>query len=213
MKTTGTIIIFAAILVASCSQSESEVASENSSGDGTTISTDTSEINSGNVVVEDELENNCTVSVDAYIADPDASGPTNVRSSPNGKVVLELIHDGEEYEEYFLSLVGSQDGWFKVEDKIDGIVNAYSIPGGLGWIHGSVIGVDTRNYGGETLDFYESADENSKVVATIKSEKHFKLKDSCGDWTQVEGSDEKGKKFVGWIKNEWLCGNPLTTCS
>jgi SH3-like domain-containing protein len=82
------------------------------------------------------------------------------------------------------------------------------IPNGEGWIHGSVIGVDTRNYGGQTLELLDSP-INGNVVGEIKEQVYgLKLKDICGRWVQV---DYKG--IVGWIDSNWLCGNPLTTCS
>jgi hypothetical protein len=155
-------------------------------------------------------ESDCTVNFRAYVDDPDASGPTNVRATPGGKIVLEL---DPEIDAYIINAVGASNGWFKVEGSVEGLSDSYSIPGGIGWIHGSVLAVDTRNYGGQILSVYNSPDENSPLVATIAGETHLRIKDSCDIWTKVEGVDGNGKAFTGWILNEWLCGNPVTTCA
>lgn len=160
-------------------------------------------------LVEDFIESDCEVNLRAYISDPDEAGPTNIRATPGGEVVLEL---GKHMDDYFLDLEATSNGWFKVTDKIGGIDVDYDIPGGVGWIHGSVIGLDTRNYGGQELKFYSEPKEEASVSGTINHELHVHLIDVCGEWAKVKGNAD-GKKIEGWIQIEWLCGNPLTNCS
>lgn len=141
-----------------------------------------------------------------YLNDPDKSG-TNIRNAPKGKVVTQLIIDDLNHD-YFLTLTEAKNGWFKIEDPVEGMESNVKIPKGEGWIHGSVISVDTRNYANQHLKLLEKPD-NGKVITTIKKEViGLRLKDICGNWTKVEY-----KKYVGWIENKWLCGNPLTNCS
>ena len=158
---------------------------------------------------ETYTESDCDINLRAYLSDPDPSGTTNIRATPGGEVIMTLSDD----EDYFLQLEGASNGWFKIYDKIGGIDVDYPIPGGVGWIQGSVIGFATRNYGGETIHFYESADENSAVVASINQETLLRPKEICGNWANVQGTDQNGKKFTGWVQTFWLCGNPLTNCS
>ncbi|MFK7799129.1 MAG: hypothetical protein AB8E82_16875, partial [Aureispira sp.] len=146
--------------------------------------------------------NNCTPStLDVYLNDPDDSG-TNIRNSPGGKVVLQLVREDADAE-FFLTLSQAQNGWFKIKNPIGSMEEDVEIPNGEGWIHGSVIAVDTRNYGAQTLELLDKP-INGNVVEVIKEQAYgLKLKDICGRWVQVEY-----KGTVGWIDSNWLCGNP-----
>lgn len=151
--------------------------------------------------------NNCTPStLDVYLDDPDDSG-TNIRNSPGGKVVLQLVRADADAE-FFLTLSQAQDGWFKIKNPIGSMEEDVEIPNGEGWIHGSVVAVDTRNYGAQSLELLDKP-INGTVVGVINEAAYsLKLKDMCGRWVQVEY-----KGTIGWLDSNWLCGNPLTTCS
>ncbi len=158
------------------------------------------------VAEEPAVVRNCgAAEFHAYLNDPDDSG-TNIRKSPGGEVVLVLVTDDLNFE-YFFTLTESQNGWFKVKSPIGGMENDFEIPGQQGWIHGSVISVDTRNYGGEKLELLDKP-EDGKIVAVIEEESGLTVKDMCGKWVLVEYNG-----ITGWIESYWLCGNPLTTCS
>jgi hypothetical protein len=145
-------------------------------------------------------------SLAAYLDDPDLSG-TNIRKSPGGAVVMQLVKD-EVNIEYFLTLTEAKNGWFRIESPVGGMENDFEIPGGEGWIHGSVIAADTRNYGGQKLEL-RSEPGGGKLVGIIDEDVGgLRLKDLCGDWALVEYAGT-----TGWIETEWLCGNPLTNCS
>ncbi|QCE43382.1 SH3 domain-containing protein [Psychroserpens sp. NJDZ02] len=151
--------------------------------------------------------NKCSSSVlRVYLNDPDKSG-TNIRKTPKGKIITKLIVD-ELNHDYFITLTESKDGWFKIKSPIYGMETDIKIPNSEGWIHGSVISVDTRNYGNQHLKLLETPN-NGKVITIIKEEViELRLKDICGDWTKIQYN-----KYVGWIENKWLCGNPLTNCN
>ena len=141
-----------------------------------------------------------------YLNDPDKSG-TNIRKTPKGDVAIKIVQKGED-DYYFISLSDVKEGWFKVGEITDIEGNTIEIKDSEGWIHGSVLGVDTRNYGNQTIELLETP-ESGKVVGTIKEPSYgLKLKDMKGEWIKVEY-----KGISGWVKREWLCGNPLTTCS
>ncbi|MTB52089.1 SH3 domain-containing protein [Lewinella sp. W8] len=152
-------------------------------------------------------KNNCGDSeLLVYVKDADTSG-TNVRKNPGGAVILTLKGE-DEGGEYMMEITEVRDGWYKVKNPIGGIEEDVDIPGGIGWIHGSVIAVDSRNYGGQTLELRD-APEGREVVGLIKEEVGgIRIKDLCGAWVKV---DYRGT--VGWIESEWLCGIPWTNCS
>jgi len=146
-----------------------------------------------------------------YLNDPDLSG-TNIRNSPNGEIVGQLFKD-EDNPEYFITILEARDGWF----RIDNVVNT---PNGLGgsfneagecWMHGSVLGIDTRNYGGEVIPVFAYPNPETEHITSISQETYgLQVTDICGEWIKIQSKD---KKIDGWVESRWLCGNPLTTCS
>lgn len=141
--------------------------------------------------------------LDVYINDDSA---TNVRKKPDGAVLLKLKQDAN----YMLTVVEVKNGWFKAENPIGGhLEDEIQLPKGEeAWMHGSVLAVDTRNYGGKDLNLLDQP-KNGKVVGVIEEESGgISLKDVCGRWVQV---DYKG--VIGWIEDVWLCGNPATNCN
>lgn len=150
-------------------------------------------------------------SLGVFIFDED--GPyTNVRNSPNGKVVDRIPVDGSA----MLGVESPKNGWWRIVDdcyeaigendfeefKLKGSTTGY-------WIHYSVIGVGTRNYGGQHLKLYSQPNTSSRVVYTIKEETTVHPVEIKGDWVKVKTADGKG---FGWIEAEWLCGNSVTNC-
>jgi SH3-like domain-containing protein len=118
---------------------------------------------------------------------------------------MKIVQKGED-DEYLMYLSEAKKGWFKVE-KISGMEGDVAIKGSEAWVHGSVLGVGTINYGGETLELLD-APKSGKVVERIKEEATLKLKDMQGDWVKVEY-----KGVSGWIHRDSLCGSSLTNCS
>lgn len=156
----------------------------------------------------------CDTDVYVYVADEPGELVTNIRNAPGGEVLMELRHDIEEAY-YILDLDQYVDGWFRIKGKINGVVD-HEIPAGEeGWIHYSVIAADTRNYGGQTINFYAEPDENSKINGSLNHESGgLRIIEACDEWVHCSYHNRNtGEKVEGWIKNEWLCGNPLTNCS
>lgn len=147
---------------------------------------------------EGYTENGIFTPLEVYLDDLD-EGKTNIRQSPNGKIILSL---DETKDYYTLTITASKNGWFKVT-KIEGVESDHiEIPKGDAWIHHSVIGISTRRKI-ELLD----APEEGNIVGTIEQETGVKIKDKYLDWVKIEY-----KGLTGWIESEWLCGNPVTTC-
>ncbi len=143
-----------------------------------------------------------------FIYDPDTL-PTNVRDNPSGDVILKLPKS----DEYEVWLNNEIDGWFKVE-SVEGINGDTYFENVNGFIHGSILGVDTRNYGGEKINIYYESDANSQIKYSLFSESRLTLvsADQNGNWIKVRYND-KGTIIEGWIEQNWLCGSLRTNCS
>lgn len=147
-------------------------------------------------------------SLSAYIID---DTPTNVRSAPNGNVVLKLRCDAS----YIVEVTTPRDGWWRltyVEKAEEGEeIDLKKIQAKQFWVHASVLALGTRNYGGERLVLRDEPSENAKVVYAFNEEMSVTPLDVKDDWVKVSIGDGKGK-HIGWIETEWLCSNPLTNC-
>lgn len=98
-------------------------------------------------------------------------------------------------------------------------------------IHNPQFSFSTRNYGGETINFYTEA--GSQEVACSTDYKEISLdvvdvdvktrrilvqsnpKDWCWGEVEEEWQEEYRHPFVelrGWIDEEWVCANTVTTC-
>ena len=133
-----------------------------------------------------------------------------ILNKPSGATVMTLSCD----EPYMFSLSSPQDGWWKINDIWNAAddEDTTSLVGsdtGEYWIHFSVLGLGTSNYGGQELHLRAAPDHNAGIVFTFNQELLLMPLDFKGDWAKVmvDGSD-----IVGWIENEWLCSNPLTNC-
>lgn len=144
-------------------------------------------------------------SLEVFVSD--SNGDTNVRNAPKGTVVAKLSQDGN----WMFSVETPKNGWWRIQD------GAYSGPDtdelhfkgsktGY-WIHSSVIGVSTRNYGGERLSLRQSPSDKAAVVYSFTDEVVLNPIDIKGDWVKVTNG-----KYTGWIEAEWLCGNAVTNC-
>lgn len=151
----------------------------------------------------------------AYIADPDSSG-TNIRRIPGGEVIQTIRFEEEDFKAYGVEVLESWNGWFRIAPQIEELTaeeEMIVLDGKEAWIHGSLLANDTRNYGENAqLTFYTRPDTNSPVAFTIEQEEQVTFVDVRVGWSKVKYVSPEGKAFVGWVQNEWLCWNPLTTC-
>ena len=146
-------------------------------------------------------------SLDVFTADNNGKF-TNVRNAPKGKVVDKIPTN----ENAMIGVEKPTNGWWKIvgdtydtgdsEGKLKGSTTGY-------WIHYSVLGTRTRNYGGQTLYLRQSPSASAPVVYKFKEEIVLRPIDIKGEWVKVQTADGK---FTGWIEEEWLCGNALTNC-
>ena len=116
-----------------------------------------------------------------------------------------------------VTITGSQDGWFRIEDAIvisytsdDPDVVAFE---GEGWVPGSSLGLLLNQ-----IDLYSAPSADADVVARLLNEEEGAGPDSfrvsrlhacTGDWVDVEG-DLMGAFARGWATR--TCSNQVTTC-
>lgn len=161
-------------------------------------------------VIAEEPTYDCSIDeISVYLNDPDESG-TNVRNAPNGEVVGQLVKDSEDNMEFFIIILESKDGWFHINNRVENMADGIKMnEGGECWIHGSVLGVDTRNYGNQVIPMHASPDHESEQVGEINKEMYgLHPLEKCGRWVKLKVNGTEG-----WVHDEWICGNPLTTCS
>ena len=82
------------------------------------------------------------------------------------------------------------------------------LPDQSGWIHHSVVSVGTRNYGGQEIPLMDEPNGTKQTGAILRESYGVKIIGLCGEWVKIQHNKNKG-----WVKAEWLCGNPFTTCS
>lgn len=133
---------------------------------------------------------------------------TNVRDAPKGKIVSKI----STIEDAMMEVEKPTNGWWKIvgntystaDDvkKLKGSTTGY-------WIHYSVLGMGTRNYGGQRLALRKSPSAKAPAVYQFKKELTLRPIDIKGTWVKVKTLDGKHE---GWIEAEWLCGNALTNC-
>ena len=139
----------------------------------------------------------------AYLIDDDTNG-TNLRKRPNGEIIYVLK---TQYGNVEFRLSESKDNWFKITniDTYDDIIEP--IPDNC-WIHGSLLGAKTRNYGGQPIALYKTPDTTQMAFIIYEQDVILSFNAMCGsDWVQVNYNGE-----LGWIQSKWLCSNPVTTC-
>lgn len=151
-----------------------------------------------------------TVLVDAYLYDPDTTG-TNIRDMPGGKVIR-VVYPHRQYN--MVGLIESHNGWFRIWPEIETVDGEPIIlKTNDCWIHGSLIHVSTSNYGGQTIKFYAKPNAKSNVVFTVNEEISLSFIAVAPNWVKVKYVSPDGKIHIGWTDTEWLCANPVSSCS
>ena len=142
-----------------------------------------------------------------FVNDPTKSA-TNVREKPNGAIVGKLKAGGD----YIAGISRCVKGWCQV-DGIEEATEAKEVKmksrTGELWMHYSVLAFSSRNYGDQLLSIMSEPDKNSLPVFSFKGEALLRPLELKDGWVKVETMD---KIHQGWISDEWICGNPLTTC-
>lgn len=137
----------------------------------------------------------------------DKTSPTNVRSTPRGKVVGTL-KNGD-----MIQVDRCENGWWHIADNSydDGDYTVIiSRESDELWIHSSVVTMDWAADGGVNFTMYAQPDPKSRIMLKGKgsSYKILSILDLDGDWVKIKVTGN----VVGWVSRAVLCGNSLTTC-
>ena len=150
-------------------------------------------------------------SLEVYILDSSGTD-TNVRNAPKGKVVDKISADGE----WILYVSHPQNGWWRIDDgeyydaipdtnpdgepiPLKGSTTGY-------WVHYSCIGFGLI---GGKHQLRATPTTKGKVTSVVDTETGFHPLDIKGEWVKIVSLDGK---LTGWIKQDLICSNPLTTC-
>ena len=98
-------------------------------------------------------------------------------------------------------------------------------------IHKPDLSFGTRNYGGETINFYAAPDSDEVLCSTDYKEisldviaadlktRRLLVQTNPKDWCWGEPEDEYEAEYrhpfvelSGWVDEEWVCGSTVTTC-
>lgn len=115
------------------------------------------------------------------------------------------------------------EGPFIYEDPFEG--HPYPV------IHKADLSFGTRNYGGETINFYAAPDSDEilcstdfkeislDVVAADLKTRRLLVRSNPNDWCWGEPENEYEAEYrhpfvdlQGWVDEEWVCGNTVSTC-
>ena len=153
-----------------------------------------------------------------WSSDPDPRG-LNVRAEPSGTArivgTLPPPEPGEDIEVDFgttFDVVGSRDGWFRIENA-----HRWSQQGGpsrlpSGWISGRYLTFQLQ-----TDKVFEAPDPGSRVVLTSWDDNgtlmqfRYRHPTECrGEWVRLTVVDRAGRERQGWVRG--ICGIQETTC-
>lgn len=160
----------------------------------------------------------------AWSTDTDPDGQ-NVRAGPGtGYAVIGRLpapqHSGDTGFATEVSIVGSQDGWFRIDAAT---INNYVDDNGPdvvfegdGWVSGRLLGLSVEGsylytepsrHAPVALDLHERPDLRQGPDYTGPSLE--RLHACMGNWAEVEVTD-LGKRFRGWTDD--ICSSQVTTC-
>ena len=145
---------------------------------------------------------------EAFIANKGSA--VNVRSKPDGDVVKKIYNSRSNC--YVLTLTDARNGWWRIkwilDQGEDTDVTLSGSPTGQYWIHSSVVGTATSNYGNQRWCLRDTPSKKGKAVYWFNKEIIVHPIQVKGGWVKVEYN---GK--TGWIEIEKLCSNTITNCS
>ena len=78
-------------------------------------------------------------------------------------------------------------------------------------LHNPKLSLDTRNYDGETVNFYSAPNSNEILCSTNKIISMDVFSADIKTRRLLVYSAEHNLK--GWVDEEWICGSTITTCS
>ncbi|MCD9188490.1 MAG: hypothetical protein LUM44_18880 [Pyrinomonadaceae bacterium] len=144
---------------------------------------------------------------EVWIEDKDPKG-TNVRDAPSIKRKIVDVYERETDDEPQGSvyILGYSNGWVKVLLKEGGDTNPNNDK--TGWVSARLVTANVQTKTGKPAVLYALPKRSGKKIGKIPSENLIKIVGFGCFGFKIEY-----KGIVGWISDEDVCGNPLTTCA
>ncbi|MEM6613485.1 MAG: SH3 domain-containing protein [Cyanobacteria bacterium P01_C01_bin.72] len=137
----------------------------------------------------------------AYVIDQDPQG-LNVRQQPNSQ--SQILGTLPLYTE--VDVFDHQDNWLLVS-PIDPELQDVEFKS-EGWVYGSLLGLNTRGYGQDTVPLYSEPDKSDQPIAEIAASSSVTMVGCSGEWVLI-----KQKNIQGWLEPDEQCAAALTSCS
>lgn len=120
----------------------------------------------------------------------------------NGALLNEI--DSDEEAGWIVEIIGVNEDYFEININD---LNIYGV-----WVLKPSLGLNTRNYDGQSISLYREPTKKSDEVARLDEEQTVMILDACKDWAYIKGKSKDGKEVEGWLEPSMQCGNPYTTC-
>ncbi|MEL7408852.1 MAG: SH3 domain-containing protein, partial [Cyanobacteria bacterium J06558_2] len=121
----------------------------------------------------------------AYVIDTDPQG-LNVRQQPNSKG--QIIGTLPLYTEVNVS--NHQDNWLSVS-PIDPELQRVEFSG-KGWVYASLLGLNTRGYGTDSVPLYSEPSKENPPIARVDSATAVTMLSCSGEWVLIKQKDTQG---------------------
>jgi hypothetical protein len=132
-----------------------------------------------------------------WISDNDPKG-TNIRDAPSikGKIIDVFEPGDEDTGEPTVEIVGYQSGWLKIR-----------LLKGFGWVSAKKVDFSVETNDNKPAALYAQPTRKSRKVGSVPIYADFAIVGY-----DCFGMKIRYKGIEGWLSEDDMCGNPLTTC-
>ncbi len=162
----------------------------------------------------------------ATIFSQDTNGDCSIRAWVEDKVMIKdiFVHESpettsknigeikfvlEDGDETIVEIIGFKNGWLKIKRAVT--IDGQTVFEGQGWIPAGRVTANVQRPDGNSkrsVPLYSRPTLSSKKAGTIPSETLVKVVGY-----DCFGLKVKYKGKIGWLPKNYMCGNPVTTCS
>ncbi|MCB9287771.1 MAG: hypothetical protein H6560_10675 [Lewinellaceae bacterium] len=148
-----------------------------------------------------------------YITDPGIKGVAFFKEV-DGEVVHRVTIDVDQEEFLEISVVQSENGWFrvgKVKNPFSEIPNDQALSGL--WVDGALLRVYLPD-ADVKVNLYDQPDKTSRVTHQVNALGNYQLSviGCCRNWVYAEYRAASGESYRGWLSPEDICSTPISNC-
>ena len=195
-------LLIVSLMFFSCSQVEENKVEENLE----ISTTDTLEVKTDSIVAEEKVEEKNESQFCDFLVDWKYLKTINIYSK-DGETIDSIANDSINENYVVGEILSSHDDFFEVRIQL-----ALDEEIKKGYIkRKEPIGFYLNNYGDQEVKFYKEANNESQIVFVINeyNDSFFKIEDVDSDFVKISSNG----KPLGWIKTDFICASPYTTCS